>query len=110
MRTLITLTKEARTALENLLTQDMQPLTNKSAMISRLIAEETARRKALKAKQRGRPTKETETEEEPAIYDHPDQLMNKGRKITKSELLEYYRLRKEEPPADVLAKIQEHES
>lgn len=107
-RFLVTIPAHAEQALADLMHEDMQ--TNRSSFISKLIADEAKRRKETANKRpQGRPKKEPEAEEQP-IYDHPDQYMNKGRKVTKTDLLNFYLLKQEPVPQETLDLIEANEN
>lgn len=101
-RILITLSKEREEIVRELMREDMEESEPLAGYISRLIVKEAKRRKDEKQREAekrspGRPRKdggsmEDEQEsykpEEP-IYPHPDQIMNAGVMLTKTELETY---------------------
>lgn len=102
-RILITLTEDRRAMLQTLMDEDFESGEPVSSYITRLISKEVRRRQEERAKRpAGRPRKEDSLvnleEEEPQvvskldepIYPHPDQIMNAGVMLTKSEIEAYY--------------------
>ena len=110
-RIAITLSPEATKILDALMAEDLQ--TNQSGFFVRLLADEQKRRVMDRAKRPvGRPKKEAEDddwEKEPKIFDHPDTFMNAGRKIGRTELITYYKMRNETIPPEVQKLLDENE-
>lgn len=101
-RLLITLTKEKEEMVRKLMEEDMESDEPLAGYISRLINKEAKRREEEKRKEAekrgpGRPRKDSgdsdydqvDYKPEEPIYDHPDQIMNEGVKLTKTELDTY---------------------